>query len=106
LQRLAKVRLYGTLVTTVRDGFRARGTLGHLSFWGPMKVWPIWPFAWKTWKFALLMCSAPSKIYLLWFRLWFCVFLRSSTEIEAFPTFFSGTNGNAIFSWNLRLFRV
>jgi len=27
-------------------------------------------------------------------------------EIEDFPTFFSGTNGNAIFSWNLWLFCV
>jgi len=27
--------------------------------------------------------------------------LRSSTEIKAFPTFFSGRNGNAIFSWSL-----
>jgi len=27
-------------------------------------------------------------------------FLRSTTEIKAFPTFFSGTNGNVIFSWN------
>ena len=27
-------------------------------------------------------------------------------EIEDFPTFFSGTNGNAIFSWNLWLFHV
>jgi len=52
------------------------------------------------------MCRPPSKIYLLWCRLWFYDCLRSSTEIETFPTFFSGTNGNAIFSWNLWLFRV
>ena len=25
-----------------RDGFRERGALGHLSFWGPTQVWPIW----------------------------------------------------------------
>jgi len=30
------------------DGFRKRGALGHLSLWGPMQVWPIWPFAWKA----------------------------------------------------------
>jgi len=52
------------------------------------------------------MCSAPLKICLLWCRLWFYVCLRSSTEIKVFPTFFSGTNGNAIFYWNLLLFRV
>ena len=27
-----------------RDGFRERGALGHLSFWGPTQVCPIWPF--------------------------------------------------------------
>jgi len=98
--------MYGTLVTTVRDGFRACGPLRHLSLWGAMQVWPIWPFVWKAWKYAPLIYSAPSKIYLLWCPLWFYVCLRSSTEIKAFPTFFSGTNGNAIFSWNLWLFRV
>jgi len=99
--------LYGKLVTTVHgDGFRERGALGHLSFWGPTQVWPIWPFVWKVWNYAPLFRSDPSKIYLLWCRLWFYVCLRSSTEIKAFPTFFSGTNGNAIFSWNLWLFRV
>jgi len=25
-----------------RDGFRERGALGHLSFWGPTQVGPIW----------------------------------------------------------------
>jgi len=58
--------LYGTLVTTVRDGFRECGALGHLGFWGPTLVWPIWPFVWKEWKYAPLMGRAPSKIYLLW----------------------------------------
>ena len=52
------------------------------------------------------MCRALSKIYLLWCQLWFYDCLRSSTEIETFPTFFSGRNGNAIFSWNLWFFRV
>jgi len=52
-----------------------------------------------------LLCVGPPKIYLLWCRLWFYDCLRSS-EIEALPTFFSGTNGNTIFSWNLWLFRV
>jgi len=27
--------------------------------------------------------TAPSKIYLLWCRLWFCNFLRPSTEIKS-----------------------
>ena len=45
----------------IRDGFRERGALGHLSFWGPTQVWPIWPFVWKAWKYAPLVCSAPSK---------------------------------------------
>jgi len=74
-------------VRIIRDGFRERGALGHLSFWGPTQVWHIWPFVWKAWKFASLMCSASSKIYLLLCRLWFCNCLRSSTEIRAFPTF-------------------
>jgi len=47
-----------------RDGFRQRGALGHLSFWGPAQVWPIRPFVWKARKRAPPMCSAPSKIYL------------------------------------------
>jgi len=29
---------------TVRDGFRERGALGHLSFGGPTQVRPTWPF--------------------------------------------------------------
>jgi len=44
---------------------------------------------------------ALSKIYILLYRLWFYDYLRSSTEIKAFPTFFSRTNGSAIFSWDL-----
>jgi len=72
----------------VMDGFRERGALGHLSFWGPTQVWPIWPFVWKAWKYAPLMCSASSKFYLLLCRLWFCNCRRSSTEIKAFPAFF------------------
>jgi len=24
--------------TTIRDGFRERGALGHLAFWGPTQV--------------------------------------------------------------------
>ena len=53
-----------------------------------------------------LLCVGPLNDLFLWCRLWFYDCLRSSTEIEAFPTFFSGTNGNAIFSWNLWLFHV
>jgi len=49
---------------TPRDRFRKHGALGHLSFWSPAQVRPIWSFVWKTWKYAPLMCSAPSKIYL------------------------------------------
>jgi len=71
---------------TTRDGFRERGALGHLSFWGPTQVWPIWPFVWKAWNYAPLVCSALWKS-LLWCRLWFHNCLRSSTEIKAFPTF-------------------
>ena len=67
-----------------RDGFRERWALGHLSFWGLTQVWPIWPFVWKAWKYAPLMCSVPSKIYLLLCRLWFHNYLRSSTEIKPF----------------------
>jgi len=84
-----------------RDGFRERGALVHLSFRGPKRVWPIWPFVWKAWTYAPLMCSAPSKIYLLLCRLWFYICLKYSTEIKAFLTFFPWTNGIAIFSWNL-----
>jgi len=94
------------LVTTVRDGFRERGAQVHFSFWGPMPVWPIWPFVWKAWKYITIMCSVPSEIYLFLCRLWFSDCLRASTEIKAFPTLFSGTYGNAIFSWNLWHFRV
>jgi len=72
----------------IKDGFRYRWALGHHSLWGPTQVWLIWPFVWKAWKYAPLMCSAPSKIHLLWYRLWFYNCLRSSTEIKAFPTFF------------------
>jgi len=64
------------------------GVRAHLSFWGPTQVWPIWPFVWKTWKYAPLMCSAPSKIYLLLCRLRFYNCLSYSTEIKAFRTFF------------------
>jgi len=49
-----------------------------------------------------ILCSLFSKMQLC------CNFLQnkpqteiSSTEIKAFSTFFSGTNGNAIFSWIL-----
>ena len=33
----------------------------HLNFCGPTQVWPIWPFVWKAWKYAPLVCSAHSK---------------------------------------------
>jgi len=65
-----------------RDGFRERGALGHLSFWGPMLVWPIWSLVLKTWKYAPLPCITLSKFYLLWCRHWFHDCLKSSTEIE------------------------
>jgi len=45
----------------VRDGFRERGTLGHLSFWISTQVWSIWPFVWKAWQYAPLMCRVPLK---------------------------------------------
>jgi len=32
------------IVPASRDGFRERGALGHLSFWGPTQVCPIWLF--------------------------------------------------------------
>ena len=70
------------------DGFREHGALGHLSFGGPKQVWPIWPLVWKAWKYAPLMCSSPSKVYLLLCRIWFYICLTCSTEIKAFPTFF------------------
>jgi len=64
----------------------------------PTQVWPICPFVWKSWKHARLICSSPSKIYILWCRLWFYDCLSFSTEIKDFPTFCSRTHGNAIFS--------
>jgi len=45
-----------------RNGFRECGALAHLSFWGPTQVWPIWPFEWKVWKYAPLVCSAPQNL--------------------------------------------
>jgi len=65
-----------------RDGFRERGALGRRSFWGPTQVWPIWSFVWKAWKYAPLICSALSKIYLFWFQLWFYDCLRSQRKLE------------------------
>ena len=47
------------------------------------------------------MSNAPSNTYLLWCRLWFYDCFRYSTETKAFFAFFSKTNGNVIFSWNL-----
>jgi len=44
-----------------RDRFRQRGALGHLSFGSPKQVWPIWPFVWKAWKYALLCVVPPQK---------------------------------------------
>jgi len=41
-------------VTPTRDGFRERGTLGHLSFGGPTQVWPIGPFVWNRESMPLL----------------------------------------------------
>jgi len=74
--------------TTIRDGFRERGALGHLAFWGPTQVWPIWPFVWKAWKYARFICGSSSKTYLLLCRLWFYNCVRSSTEIKAFRSSF------------------
>jgi len=84
-----------------RDGLKERGALGHISFRGPTQVWPIWSFIWKAWKYGRFVGSAPSKVYHLWFGVWFCDCLRSSIEIKDFPTFFSKPNNNAFFSWNL-----
>jgi len=47
--------------TFSRVGFEERWALGHLSFWGPTQVWPIWPFVWKAWKYALLCVVPPQK---------------------------------------------
>jgi len=74
----ATERCYWKVTPAVRDGFQDRGILGQLSFWGLTQVWRIWLFVWKSWKYAPLMCSAPSKIYLLLCRLWFYNFLRSA----------------------------
>jgi len=49
------------LVPFARYGFRESGSIGHLGFWGPTQVWPIWPFVWKAWKHAHFVCSTPSK---------------------------------------------
>ena len=38
-------------------------SLGHLSFGGPKQVWPIWPFVWKAWKYAPLMCAPQTSIF-------------------------------------------
>ena len=51
-------------------------------FLGPTQVWPIWSFVWTAWKYAPLICSAPSKIDLLWFRLWFYDCLRSQHKLK------------------------
>jgi len=40
-----------------KDGFRECGILDHLSASSPKQVWPVLPFFWKAWKYALLMCS-------------------------------------------------
>ena len=89
------------LIDAHRDRFRERGALSHISFWGPMLVWPIWPLVLKTWKYAPLPCITPSKFYLLWWRLWFYDCIKSSTEIRAFAAFLSTANVNALFSWKL-----
>jgi len=68
-----------------RDGFRQRGALGHLSFWSPAQVWPIWPFVWKAWMCAPRMCGASSKIYLLLCRIWFYECLRSGISELVIP---------------------
>jgi len=68
-----------------RAGFREHEALGHLSFWGPKHMWHIWPFVWKAWKSAPLMCSAPSEIYVCCadFGSTFAL-VRCSAEIEVF----------------------
>ena len=45
-------RLGGRPCAGSRDKFRERGALGCLSFCSPTKVWSIWPFVWKAWKYA------------------------------------------------------
>jgi len=87
-----------------RDGFRERGAVGHLSFWGPTQVWPIWSLVLKAWKYLPLTCNSLSKFYFLWCRLWLYDCLRSSTEIKAFPAFFSTSNGSTTLSWKLYFF--
>jgi len=81
-------RCGGSHVARYTDGFRERRALGHLSFWVPTQVWPMWPFVWKAWKYAPHMCGPPSKIYFLLCRIWIYNCVRSSTEIKAFPTLF------------------
>jgi len=61
----------------IRAEFRLHGSLCHLSFWGSTQVWPIWPFVWNAGKCTPPMCSAASKTYFLWCRLWFYDCLRS-----------------------------
>jgi len=36
------------MYVTSRDGFRERGAEGHLSFWVPRQVWPIWSLVLKA----------------------------------------------------------
>jgi len=70
-----------------RNGFRERGALGHLSFGCPKQMWRVWPFVWKAWKYAPLMCAPQTSIFCCaW--LWFYICFRCSTEIKAFPTFY------------------
>jgi len=61
LYRLAKVIPYGTLVTTVRDGFRQRGTLGHLSFGVPRRCDLFGHLSEKHESMHLLCVEPPQK---------------------------------------------
>ena len=68
-QRLHKTRDFEKCASMPKTYLLSGTNLGSagpqaiLVFWGPMHMWPIWPFAWKALKYAPLMCSPPSKIY-------------------------------------------
>jgi len=73
---------YQEVTTTARDRFRERGALGHLSFWGPRKCDLFGRLSGKRERMPLLCVCAPSKVYILWFRLWFYDCLRSQHKLK------------------------
>jgi len=99
LQTDCLLKLYVSYIS--RDGFRERGALGHLRFWGPHASVTYLVACLKNVKVCPSYVYYPSKLFLLWCRIWFHDCLKFSTESKAFATFLSTTNGNAIFSWNL-----